>query len=88
MRGRIDGGSTFSVFELVSGTDCPGEGWARVDHDSYACLKNAVADDREPLLQPLIPEGLLVPPSSTPGRGPIGRATCWSRCRATRASSP
>ncbi|MCY0985528.1 L,D-transpeptidase [Nannocystis sp. ILAH1] len=61
MRGRIDGGSTFSVFELVSGTDCPGEGWARVDHDSYACLKNAVADDREPLLQPLIPEGLLVP---------------------------
>ncbi|WP_434427982.1 hypothetical protein [Nannocystis pusilla] len=61
MRGRIDGGSTFSVYELVSGTDCPGEGWARVDHDSYACLKNAVADDREPVLQPLIPEGLLVP---------------------------
>ncbi|WAS99046.1 L,D-transpeptidase [Nannocystis punicea] len=61
LRGRIDGGRTFAIYELVEGTDCPGEGWARVDHDSYACLKHAVADEREPVPQPRIPEGLLVP---------------------------
>ncbi|MCY1062363.1 L,D-transpeptidase [Nannocystis sp. SCPEA4] len=61
MRGRIDGGRTFAIYELVQGPDCPGEGWARVDHDDYACLKNAIADERAPALQPLIPEGLLVP---------------------------
>src|SRR5690606_20798391 len=56
MRGRIDSGRTFAIYELLEGTDCAGEGWARVDHDSFACLKHAVADDRPPVQLPTVPE--------------------------------
>ena len=61
MRGRIDLGNTFSIYGMVEGTGCSGEGWAQVDHDSYACLKNAVADATPPVQRPVVPEGLLVP---------------------------
>lgn len=61
MRGRIDLGSTFAIYGMVEGTGCSGEGWARVDHDSYACLKHALVDDRAPVQRPILPEGLLVP---------------------------
>lgn len=61
LRGRIDLGSTFAIYELVDGPDCPGEGWARVDHDSYLCLKSATESTSPPVQQPVVPEGMIVP---------------------------
>lgn len=61
LRGRIDMGATFAIYDMVEGTGCTGEGWAQVDHDSYVCLKHAAASEEAPLLRPIVPEGLVVP---------------------------
>ncbi len=61
MRGRIDIGSAFAIRGMVEGTGCGGDGWALVDNDSYACLKNAAVTEAAPIQRPPVPEGLLVP---------------------------
>lgn len=61
LRGRIDLGNTLAIFEKVEGSGCAGEGWARVDHASYVCLKNTTSSETAPVQHPVVPEGLTVP---------------------------
>jgi hypothetical protein len=63
-RGRIDPGSPFAIYGMVSGTGCAGEGWALagpLPQDGYVCLKAATVSDAVPAILPVVPEGLNVP---------------------------
>jgi hypothetical protein len=64
MRGRIDRDAPFAIYGLVEGSGCAGEGWARAGHrdgDGFVCLKAATPTDAAPQVQPVVPEGLVVP---------------------------
>lgn len=61
IRGRIDMGSPFAIFEHVEGRGCTGEGWARVDQLGFVCLRDAEATSRHGKVQPALADGRVVP---------------------------
>ncbi len=61
MRGRIDMGQPFAIYELAAGKGCTGEGWARVDQLGYVCLRDAAASRRAGKPLPLLGPDKVVP---------------------------
>ena len=61
IRGRIDMGSPFAIYEHVDGKGCTGEGWARVDQLGFVCLRDAEPSRRRGKVQPPLADGREVP---------------------------
>ncbi len=67
LRGRIDKGNSFAVYELVDTTgdegECDkGDGWARVGARAYVCLRpHHEETETLPVVQPALLEGLDLP---------------------------
>ena len=61
MRGRIDMGQAFAIYEFVAGKGCTGEGWARVDQLGYVCLRDAAPSRRAGKPLPLLGPDRVVP---------------------------
>jgi hypothetical protein len=60
-RGAIPREEPFFVYAFVEGTECDGEGWARVADDAFACLERATPTEVVPVLLPRVPDGEVVP---------------------------
>lgn len=61
IRGRIDMGAPFAIYEQVEGKGCSGAGWARVGALGFACLRDAEVTKRQPKVQPPVPADRVVP---------------------------
>lgn len=61
LRGRIDMGEAFAIYERVEGKGCTGEGWARVDQQGFVCLRDAAPGRRRGRALPVLAPGKLVP---------------------------
>ncbi|HEY0133611.1 MAG TPA: L,D-transpeptidase, partial [Nannocystis sp.] len=61
IRGRIDMGAPFAIYEMVEGKGCSGAGWARVGALGFACLRDAEVTKRQPKAQPPVPADRVVP---------------------------
>ena len=61
MRGRIDMGNPFAIYEFVPGKGCTGEGWARVDQLGHVCLRDAAPSRRAGRPLPLLGPDKIVP---------------------------
>ena len=61
MRGRIDMGQPFAIYEFVAGKGCTGEGWARVDQLGHVCLRDAEPSRRAGKMLPLVAADRVVP---------------------------
>jgi len=61
LRGRIDMGHPFAIYETVEGKGCTGEGWARVDQQGFVCLREAAASRRHGKPLPTLAAGRVVP---------------------------
>ncbi len=61
LRGRIDMGHPFAIYETVEGKGCSGEGWARVDQQGFVCLREAAPSRRQGKPLPTLAAGRVVP---------------------------
>ncbi|MBA3549207.1 MAG: hypothetical protein H0T76_22265, partial [Nannocystis sp.] len=61
LRGRIDMGHAFAIYETVEGKGCTGEGWARVDQQGFVCLRDTTPSRRQGKDLPVLNPGKLVP---------------------------
>ena len=61
LRGRIDMGHAFAIYETVEGKGCSGEGWARVDQQGFVCLRDAAPSKRRGKQLPALAAGRVVP---------------------------
>jgi hypothetical protein len=61
LRGRIDMGHAFAIYETVEGKGCTGEGWARIDHQGFVCLRDTTASRRAGRDLPVLAAGRVVP---------------------------
>lgn len=61
IRGRIDMGAPFAIYEQVEGKGCSGAGWARVGALGFACLRDAEVSRRQPRAQPPVAAERVVP---------------------------
>jgi hypothetical protein len=61
LRGRIDMGNPFAIYELAPGKGCTGEGWARVDQQGFVCLRDTEASRRRGKDLPVLAQGRVVP---------------------------
>ncbi len=61
IRGRIDMGQPFEIYEPAEGKGCTGEGWARVGAQGFACLRDSEPSERSGKTLPVVPAGRVVP---------------------------
>lgn len=61
MRGRVDMGNPFAIYEFIGGKGCTGEGWARVDQLGHVCLRDAEPSRRPGKALPLVAADRVVP---------------------------
>ncbi len=61
IRGRIDMGAPFAIYEQAPGKGCSGAGWARVGALGFACLRDAEPSRRQPRAQPPVAAERVVP---------------------------
>lgn len=86
--GSIPSRRAFYVYEFVDGGACRGEGWARVHRDAYACVRQVLGDDGEPVALPVLREGETVPfLYAKPRAKPEDGAPAVPRWRSRRAYS-
>ena len=61
LRGRIDMGNAFAIYETAPGKGCTGEGWARVDQQGFVCLRDTAPSRRRGKSLPVTAPGKRVP---------------------------